>query len=122
MSPKPRKPPSWGNVSEHHWSVARAGRNEEALDYYRERSRAPGVREGGGSRNCYCLACDGVIPLDRPLDACPHCGEPLDLHVRRYFNWVEIDEPPESDLRALLPAAVVVAIVVLVVGVLVLVW
>lgn len=105
---------SYGNISDRHWSRARQGMNEEALEYYRERSKAPGVAEGGGARNHYCLACDGVIPLDSgpPTERCPHCGAELDLHVKRYFNWVEIDSPPTSDAKALLPifAGVVVLV------------
>ena len=33
---------------------------------------------------------------------CPHCQGELDEHVVRYFNWVEINEPPESDLKAVI--------------------
>jgi hypothetical protein len=83
----------------------------EDLEYYRERSEAPGVREGGGERNHYCLSCNGLIPLhyDRrqpaasEIEACPHCGAELDPRVRAMFNWVEIDQVPASDFRALLP-------------------
>ena len=85
-----------------HWSRARAGENEEALAYYRERSRAPGVAEGGAERNHYCMHCAGVIPFDPALKACPHCKEPIEGGVRRYFNWVEMNEPPKSDVGALL--------------------
>jgi len=95
--------PSWGNISDAHWSRARKDSNQEALAYYRERSHAPGVREGGEERNFYCMECDGVIPYDPATRACPHCGATLDAKARRYFNWVEINEPAESDLRALLP-------------------
>jgi hypothetical protein len=110
--------PSWGNISEHHWSRARRGANEEALEYYRARSRAPGVAEGGAERNFYCMECDGVIPHSPPVERCPHCGAALDDSVRRYFNWVEIDRPVESDLRALLPLllAVLVVLVALALG------
>ena len=94
---------SFGNISDRHWSRARAGSNEEALEYYRERSRAPGVAEGGGARNHYCMSCDGVIPFEGAGDTCPHCGASLAGVARRYFNWVELDRPPKSDLRALLP-------------------
>lgn len=94
---------SFGNMSEHHWSRARAGTNEEALEYYRERSQAPGVREGGAERNHYCMNCDGVIPHDPGLATCPHCGVSLAGASKRYFNWVEINEPPPSDLRVMLP-------------------
>jgi hypothetical protein len=95
-------PPSFGNMSEHHWSRARAGTNAEALEYYRQRSHAPGVAEGGSTRNHYCMRCDGVIPFEQIETACPHCGEAFDGAARRYFNWVEINEPPKSDARALL--------------------
>ena len=69
-------------LGEDHWSKARAGENEEALDYYRERSKAPGVEEGGGMRNHYCFECDGVIELEydsrepapKTPESCPHCG------------------------------------------------
>ena len=112
--------PSWGNISPRHWSRARRGENREALEYYRERSQAPGVREGGAERNFYCMECDGVIPHEPAAEACPHCGAALDDRVRRYFNWVEVDQPVESDLKALLPlllaglAVVAVAVVALV--------
>ncbi len=109
-----RAEPSFGNMGEHHWSRARAGTNAEALDYYRARSKAPGVAEGGGARNFYCMACDGVIDADAGHARCPHCGAELEGMARRYFNWVEINEPPKSDLRALLPfliAGVVLAAV-----------
>ncbi len=107
---EPRRPdgsaPSWGNISERHWSRSRRGENAEALDYYRQRSRAPGVEAGGAERNFYCMECDGVIPHHEDLSACPHCGAQIDEKARRYFNWVEINEPVASDLRALLPWAV----------------
>ncbi len=90
-------------MGDHHWSRARAGENQEALDYYRERSRAPGVAQGGGARNFYCMQCDGVIPLDHQGERCPHCRATIEGDARRYFNWVEIDRPPRSDARALLP-------------------
>ena len=96
------RPPSHGNISEHHWSRARRDSNREALDYYRDRSKAPGVAEGGGARNFYCMKCDGVIPHDFGGERCPHCAEPIDAHVKRYFNWVEMNEPPESDFLSLL--------------------
>jgi len=92
----PRK--SFGNMSDDHWSRSRTDANEEALEYYRERSKAPGVAEGGGARNFYCMACDGVVPADHAGDSCPHCGEPIEGRTRRYFNWVEIDEPPRGDV------------------------
>ena len=100
---KPPQGPSWGNISERHWSRARREMNQEALDYYRERSRAPGVAEGGAERNFYCMECDGVIPFEGAPERCPHCGAALDENVKRYFNWVEIAEPGASDARALLP-------------------
>lgn len=114
MSEEKRKP-SWGNIGEHHWTRAREGMNEEALEYYRERSKAPGVREGGGLRNHYCMHCNGVIPLEYDQRApasetpehCPHCGAELDARVRAMFNWVEIDQPPASDLKALAFVALV---------------
>jgi hypothetical protein len=89
----------------------REERNREATEYYRERSRAPGVAEGGAERNHYCMSCNGVIPLHYdqreaavgPPGHCPHCGVELDAHVRAMFNWVEIDQVPASDFGALLP-------------------
>lgn len=106
-SPEPEVPPgkgpSWGNMSERHWSRARKGAHREQLDYYRERSRAPGVAGGGAERNFYCMECDGVVPFDGAPERCPHCGAAIDEHVKRYFNWVEIAEPGGSDARALLP-------------------
>jgi len=110
------KPKSFGNISEHHWSRARKDTNAEALEHLRERSRAPGVAEGGSSRNHYCLECHGVLPLAydqrKPADQstqehCPHCGAELDPRVRAMFNWVEIDQPPGSDLHALLPVLLI---------------
>ncbi len=106
------KPKSFGNISEHHWSRARAGANQEAMEHLRERSRAPGVAEGGASRNHYCMECHGVLPLaydqrapadEAHVERCPHCGAKVDPRVRAMFNWVEIDQPPRSDLHALLP-------------------
>jgi hypothetical protein len=94
---------SFGNMSERHWSRARAGTNEEALEYYRQRSHAPGVEAGGAERNFYCMKCDGVIPFDFAGSSCPHCGESLAGMAKRYFNWVEINEPARSDFKALLP-------------------
>ncbi len=113
MNPKPRASegepdssgPSWGPMSERHWSRARAGANSEALEYYRQRSRAPGVAEGGAERNFYCMSCDGVIAYTHSGDACPHCGVALDERVKRYFNWVEINDPPTSDVLPLLKLA-----------------
>ena len=94
---------SYGNMSPTHWSKTRGERNAEAIDYYRERSNAPGVAEGGGARNFYCMECDGVIPMEPSPDACPHCGAVIKGQSRRYFNWVEIDTPPDSDWLALRP-------------------
>ena len=117
--PEPRAAPgakSFGNMSDAHWSRSRAGTNEEALEYYRERSRAPGVASGGAERNFYCMRCDGVIAHDHRGASCPHCGEPLEGTARRYFNWVEINEPASSDFKALLPfvlGGVVVLVLIL---------
>ena len=107
--------------SEEHWSRSklRAGQNKDALEYYRERSRAPGVAEGGAGRNHYCMSCNGVIPLEydsrEPASGapthCPHCGVELDSHVRAMFNWVEIDQVPGSDFKALLPLFLLVLVV-----------
>ena len=96
---------SWGNMSDAHWSRARRDKNAEALEYYRQRSRAPGVAEGGEARNFFCMKCDGVIPHDFRGGHCPHCNAELDERIKRYFNWVEINEPPASDFMALLPLA-----------------
>ncbi|MAF66806.1 MAG: hypothetical protein CMJ84_14255 [Planctomycetes bacterium] len=96
--------PSRTPAEEARW---RARTNHEAVEYYRERSRAPGVAEGGGTRNHYCMECDGVIPLDGGGDRvrCPHCGATLAGEAQRFFNWVELDRPPRSDARALAPLA-----------------
>lgn len=105
-SERTEKPgPSYGPMSDAHWSRARAEHNREALDYYRQRSKAPGVAEGGGARNFYCMRCDGVIPFDLVGEKCPHCGAELDENVKRYFNWVEINEPPASDFVPLAKVA-----------------
>src|SRR5688500_25644 len=113
------QPPSWGNLGPHHWSRTRRDHNQEALEYYRQRSHAPGVAEGGAERNFYCMKCDGVIDFGFAGERCPHCDEPLDENVKRYFNWVEIAEPPASDARALLrvalPALAALALVALLV-------
>ncbi len=103
--PENERPKSFGNMSEEHWSRSRKELNQEALEYYRERSKAPGVAEGGAERNFYCMQCDGVIPHVPVRETCPHCGATLDESVKRYFNWVEMNDPPKSDLRALLPIA-----------------
>ena len=116
-----KSPSSWGNISEHHWSRSREGMNEEALEHYRERSRAPGVEEGGAERNHYCLECNGVIPLQydsreaagKETGRCPHCGVELEGRVRAMFNWVETDQVPDSDFKALLPLFLMAGFVVL---------
>ena len=100
-------------LGDEHWSKSRAGENEEALEYYRGRNKAPGVAEGGGARNHYCFECDGVIELEydsrepapKLPTLCPHCGVKLEGGARRMFNWVEIDQPPASDARALILTA-----------------
>lgn len=102
----PDAPSSYGNMSENHWSRTRGERNKEAIDYYRERSQAPGVAEGGEARNFYCMECDGVIPWDDfQAGSCPHCGAKIEGSARRYFNWVEIDRTPTTDRTAMLLAA-----------------
>ena len=108
-------PKSFGNMSDQHWSRARKDSNQEALEYYRERSHAPGVAEGGALRNFYCMECAGVIPHDAELKVCPHCGAAIEAGVKRYFNWVEMNDPPKSDLRALLPG-ILIALAILAVG------
>ena len=115
MAASENEPPKEGAppLGEDHWSKARAGENEEALQYYRERSKAPGVEEGGGPRNHYCFECDGVIELEydsrepapKVPETCPHCGVKLEGGARRMFNWVELDQSPASDARALLVPA-----------------
>ena len=107
-----------GPLGPEHWSRARSDMNQEALDYYRERSQAPGVAEGGGPRNHYCLECNGVLPLSyeqrRPAEAkderCPHCGAALEGRVRAMFNWVETDQVPPSDAAALLRPLLLVGV------------
>jgi len=113
LEPPEEPTKSYGNISDRHWTRSRKDSNQEALDYYRERSHAPGVAEGGGPRNFYCMECDGVIPAEHEGDTCPHCDASLEGVTRRYFNWVEIDEPPRSDLAALLPYLLGGALVVL---------
>jgi hypothetical protein len=103
-------PPSFGNMSEHHWSRARRGANHEALEYYRQRSQAPGVDEGGAERNFYCMECDGVIPHEPAAKNCPHCGVAIEGGVKRYFNWVEMNDPPPSDLARFWPVLLLVPI------------
>ena len=121
------RPNSYGPMSEHHWSRTRDDRNRDALEYYREKSRAPGVAEGGSHRNQYCLSCGGVIPLEydsrEPLDeraaleSCPHCGVALEGRVRQMFNWVETDQVPSGDAKAVLPV-----LILLLLGLAFLVW
>lgn len=107
-----RREKSYGVADERHWAKARRGLHEEEIEFLRERSRAPGVAEGGALRNHYCMECHGVIPLEydsresaeaTPPENCPHCGAALEGGVRMMFNWVEMDQVPGSDLRALLP-------------------
>lgn len=114
------RPASFGNVTEHHWTRARAGTHREAIEYYRARSRAPGVAAGGAERNFYCMECDGVIPHDHGGTGCPHCGAALEGKARRYFNWVEIDSPPRSDAGPLLRRGL--AVLALVLGLLLAAW
>lgn len=122
----PSPPPSFGNISDHHWSRSRAGANQDAIEYMQQRSKAPGVESGGAERNHYCMQCQGVIPLrydsrvpleERLPEHCPHCGAALEGRVRAMFNWVEIDQVAGSDAKALLPlfvgALTVLALVVL---------
>ncbi|MAE28144.1 MAG: hypothetical protein QF724_10835 [Planctomycetota bacterium] len=98
-----------------HWSKERSGLHGEAQEHYRRRSAAPGVAEGGGPRSHYCLECDGLLPLEYDrrlpaaveLKACPHCGATLDPRLRAMFNWVETDQVPASDFKALLPYLVI---------------
>jgi hypothetical protein len=101
---QPRK--SFGNIGDDHWTRTRKDANAEDIEYLRERSKAPGVAEGGEARNFYCMECEGVIPFEEGDVTCPHCGVEVRGTSRRYFNWVEIDTPPESDFAALLPYAV----------------
>ncbi|MHC4263277.1 MAG: hypothetical protein ACYSWX_12190 [Planctomycetota bacterium] len=109
--PKDGQPRS-SKLPDEHWSRARSDRNQDTIDFLRERSRAPGVEGGGAARNHYCMECNGVIPLlydrrlahdDRKLTHCPHCGAELDERVQAMFNWVEIDQVSGSDARAMLP-------------------
>src|SRR5258706_873788 len=102
-TPREPEPKSFGNMSEHHWSRAGKDSNPEALEFLRGRCAAAGVREGGSERNFYCMQCDGVIPYSPPRETCPHCGATLDESVKRYFNWVEMNDPPRSDFKALWP-------------------
>jgi hypothetical protein len=45
------------------------------------------------------MNCDGVIPHNEQHEVCPHCGTKIEGEARRYFNWVEIDQPPPSDRK-----------------------
>lgn len=103
---------SFGVTGDKHWANARKDMHEEEIAFLRERSQAPGVAEGGGLRNHYCMECHGVIELSYdsteassggPPEHCPHCGAEVDQSVRMMFNWVEIDQVPGSDFKALLP-------------------
>ena len=103
---------SVGRVTDEHWTRARADLNQDALEYLRDRNAAPCVAEADqNARNSYCMECDGVLPLEydsrtpaaRKTERCPHCGAKLERNIRRMFNWVEMDQVPDSDLRALLP-------------------
>ena len=108
---------SYGNMSERHWSKTRGERNRDAIDYYRSRSQAPGVAEGGEARNYYCMECDGVIPWDDFAgEACPHCGAAIEGNTRRYFNWVEIDRAPAPDKTAMFLATGIVLAALLAFG------
>lgn len=109
---EPQAPARRSVLPEEHWARARDGTNQEALEYMRQRSKAPGVAEGGSERNHYCMRCNGVIPLrydsreaaaPGPPERCPHCGAELEGRVRAMFNWVETDSVPGSDLAALWP-------------------
>ncbi len=119
MAKSKPEPPSWGNISPRHWSKARSDMNKETLEYLRERSRAPGVEDGGSHRNSYCMECNGVLPLEydsrvpgerETPDECPHCGVKIEGRVQAMFNWVEIDQVHGSDAKVILPllAALVV--------------
>ena len=103
---------SFGVIGDKHWMKARADLNTDEIEFLRERSRAPGVADGGALRNHYCMECNGVIPLEydsnqsregQPPEFCPHCSAELEGGVRMMFNWVEIDQVHGSDARALLP-------------------
>jgi hypothetical protein len=112
---------SLGNISDEHWSRARKELHREEIEFLRERSQAPGVEGGGADRNHYCMECHGVIALaydqrepseGSSLEHCPHCGAELDTNVRMMFNWVEMDQPHGSDLRAIVPILAGVALLV----------
>jgi uncharacterized membrane protein YvbJ len=68
------------------------------------------------------MHCDGVIDFDPPRKACPHCGAAIDDHVKRYFNWVEINETNDSDAKALLRIALPFVIVLIVIVAAFLIW
>jgi len=116
----PSEPKSFGPISDAHWSKKRAGSNRDAIEYMRDRSHAPGVADGGGARNVYCMGCQGVIPFDgsRKPEVCPHCGVALDEHVQAMFNWVEIDDAPTGDFAALVRVAAIGLAVLTALGVL----
>ncbi len=97
-------------MGEDHWTRTRAQANSEDIEYLRGRSGAPGVAEGGEERNFYCMECEGVIPFVEGDTTCPHCGHKVEGASRRYFNWVEIDTPPSSDVAAILPWALAILI------------
>jgi hypothetical protein len=118
---------SFGVGGAAHWARQRKDLHREEIEFLRERSRAPGVAEGGALRNHYCLECHGVIPLEydsresaegRAPERCPHCGAELGGGVRMMFNWVELDQVPGSDLRALLPFLIAGGLALLGLGVL----
>ena len=79
-----------------HWSRARKDSNQEALEYYRERSHAPGVEAGGGPRNFYCMRCDGVIPEVPPLPvyACKVEGDTIMVDIEQQLNDAPIPHKP----------------------------
>jgi hypothetical protein len=124
---------SLGVSNEGHWTQKRRGMHQEEIEFLRERSQAPGVEEGGALRNHYCMQCHGVIPLEydssesaegRPPEHCPHCGAELEGGVRMMFNWVEIDQAPGSDMKALAPVLITAAVILVGLGILLwkLIW
>ncbi|MFT7669408.1 MAG: hypothetical protein ACI8X5_002108 [Planctomycetota bacterium] len=124
-SDRVREAKSFGVNDERHWATARKEMNLDEIEFLRERSRAPGVAEGGALRNHYCMECHGVIPLeynsgesveDLAPENCPHCGAELDGGVRMMFNWVEMDQIHGSDFRALLPFFVAGAVFLVLLG------